>query len=218
MVIDNKQRLMLRNRCKKLAEWRNLILGGGMARKYLRTLAAAAVAMASTGHMIGQAQAQTGVDNPADGQLGVDGILYEGQLYDVSIEQGTCKTVFAPCDSSTDFTFSDGFAALGAADTLGNAIVGLVAADPGSGFASAITNLTDLLTPFAVSSGIVVHTEDAQTGDAWSSADVASVFSLSNSIVDYAVWTAVPEPASASLLAAGIAGVAAVSRRRKKKT
>jgi hypothetical protein len=192
-----------------------------MARKYLRTLAAAAVTMASTGHMIGQAQAQTGVYNPADGQLGIDGILYDGQLYNVSIEQGECNTLFAPCDGSTEFTFSTSGTASGAAGALGSAVVGLVAADPSSDFATDIKNLTDLLTPFMVQShpaGNVVLTEDASTTDFWSSADVASVFLGGNSIVDYAVWTAVPEPASASLLAAGIAGVAAMSRRRKKKT
>jgi len=188
-----------------------------MARKYLRTLAAAAVTMASTGHMVGQAQAQTGVYNPGNGQLGIDGILYEGQLYDVSIEQGGCNTLFPLCDSSTEFTFSTLGAALGAADNLGNAIVGLVAADPTSPFANAISDLTDLLTPF-VAFPNSVRVADASTGDAWSSANVISFNAVNNVVADYAVWAAVPEPASASLLAAGVAGVAAMSRRRKKKT
>ena len=199
-----------------------------MKRKLFPTLAAAAVAMAAGAAMSGSAQAQTPtpvVDINGD-VTGFDGISFNGALYDVSFISGTCLDAFTSCSgNAASFLFLGQPAnALGASRALANEVSFLDLYNnvgPLVGCSNVALDC-NILTPFS-GSGSNVSAFDLRIGNGGSYPTnvIPLTVSSSSSIdgQDYAVWSveAVPEPASAAVLALGAAALAGVRTKRRKK-
>lgn len=197
-----------------------------MKRKLFPTLAAAAVAMAAGAAMSGSAQAQTPVQDINGNVIGIDGISFNGALYDVSFISGTCLDAFTSCSgNAASFLFLGQPAnALGASQALANEVSFLdlyTNVGPLVGCSNVAPDC-NILTPFS-GSGSNVTAFDLQIGNGGSyPTNVFPTTVGSGQTVDgrdYAVWSVetVPEPASAAVLALGAAALAGVRSKRRKK-
>lgn len=187
------------------------------------TLRHAAVALGSLISLLAASDARAATLDVVGGQLvGAFDVDVGGDLYDVAFVDGTCTAVFTGCNAASDFAFQTAADAADAAQ----ALLDQVFLDGGLAFDSnpALTDgctapgLCGAYTPFATD-GILVNVRSAANDFA----EVGDVVQAINPFVTadtstftagvWAVWTPVPEPTTASLLAIGLAGLA--SRRRR---
>ena len=190
-----------------------------MANHHLcKTLSAAALVLGAQGALAAPVLQYSGTD-----LLGATGVDVNGTLYNVQFENGSCNTVFGVCQNAAPgfFTFDTSSAAIAASNALLSQIGDSVFTSAGSVGAPAVGTQVYVATPYAV----VGSTVDVQRYDYLTGGISAGQLSVANpsqySNAAYAVWSldtaAVPEPASAATLAAGVAALALARRRRRKK-
>ncbi len=207
-------------------------LGKGIVlRKFV--LAAVLVLMA------GGAQAAT--LNVVGGQLmGASNVLVDGNLYDVQFLDGTCIDLYNGCDAVSDFTFQTEASATLAAQALLDQVFLDVAvfAPPSWDFDSQpwLTNgcvdpaYCGAETPYALDADAFPPLGDNvivmgaynfapgtvdQTGALYLPRSVqVGCVACAVSQSTYAVWSPIPEPSTALMVALGLTGLAAKGRRR----
>jgi hypothetical protein len=169
---------------------------------------------------------------------GATGVNVGGTLYDVEFVEGTCAALFDGCDSVNDFTFTTDADALLAGQALLDQVFldtakGEFDSDPGLTFGCIDTTfgVCAAMTPFGFgefATGALGVLMGAAENDAAIALD--NVFSqlllldTDSSATDevvFARWapaaeTALPEPATVSLLGLGLAGVGARRWRQRK--
>ncbi len=207
-----------------------------MSRNVFPTLAAAALAMAGGVGTATTADAAPTVIVSGNVVTGVDGILYDGVLYDALFEKGSCAAVFGSCNVAS-FAFSSAAAAGGVSNALISQVDLIPYVSANDGFGGPYNSLSsvyvlDLDTPFAAPNPNEVAVAQLQfvsiNGRSPSIGFVDTVLEPPTAtgnaaFIVYSIESTapvtqdVPEPASAGLLAAGVAAVAAVQRRRKRK-
>ncbi len=205
-----------------------------MKRNIFSTLAAAAVAMSAGAAVSRPADAQSVVTSGSD-IIGVTGISYNGTLYDATFVDGSCQSIFLSCGGAAPFTFTNSTDADGIASALaaslnlaallqsGDTLAGITAF--GANTSSNLTILTPYATDFAsqtapVSTAVDMLTVTSGPGTTSFSGELGVSIAGNPADSVYAVWTAeateAPEPASLALLGAGVAGLAAARRQKKR--
>jgi hypothetical protein len=154
--------------------------------------------------------------------LGAFDVDVDGQLFDVSFQDGTCAGLFSGCDSVADFTFQTEAAAGLAAQALLDQVFldgvsGTFDTDPELTFGCTGTRVCAVHTPYGLSGGDVLQYETTNTSGPDSTGPLsfsATTFDTAPSGTNvFAVWTAVPEP-STTLLMASAAGMLVLLARR----
>jgi len=162
--------------------------------------------------------------NVVGGQLmGASGVLVDGDLYDVEFVDGTCIELFSGCDGASDFAFTTAAAAGLASQALLDQVflddISTYDSSPFLTFGCTNPGFCDVDTPYAA----LAETASVRTTENAAVEDLDAVYDNNNRWawdaagspwVVYGVWTLVPEPSTASLLALGLVGIAAVGRRR----
>jgi hypothetical protein len=170
------------------------------------------------------ASASAATLNVVGGQLvGASGVDVLGSLYNVEFVDGTCIDLFTGCDDPSDFTFNTQAQATLASE----ALLDQVFLDGTYNFDSEPALTSGCYAP----DDCYAETVFATDGTDWSSISADnSVVEIVDGLVLYygalptdmtgnpyevfARWTPVPEPSTASLLALGLVGIAAIRRRR----
>jgi len=165
--------------------------------------------------------------NVVDGHLlGASNVDVGGDLYDVVFTDGTCVALFSGCDSNSDFAFTTAAAGLAAATALdvqvfldgpeGNfdTLPGLTSGCGGETVCEAyipyVTNGTTLL------AARMQNRAPPGADSVIANRLLGATSTLSLDSATYAVFTAVPEPSTGLLVAAGLLGVAAKRRGRER--
>ena len=157
---------------------------------------------------------------------GATGVQVGTQLYDVTFVDGTCAEALGACDAA-HFTFNNQTTAQAAAEALLSfVLVGQFDANPGRILGCTAT-FCDVQTPYLIQSppftGVLVAlAHNCNEIDAWcpDSVDGAYGFNINVSTASspsrvWAVWnSSVPEPDTLALLGLGLAGIAALCRRK----
>lgn len=175
---------------------------------------------------IATSSANAAVLTISSGKLtGATGVLVNGNLYDVTFADqttnpptGSCVDVFAGCDPSL-FAFSTlaGAQAAGQA-LLDQVLIGIYDTDPELTFGCVSTANCLTRIPFAAGSGnvsqvVVVNLADAGTDSFFNeSLLIDNPTTFTN--VNFAVFTAVPEPATLALMALALPGLCFARKRR----
>lgn len=181
------------------------------------TLAAAAMALAAQGAP--QAAHAVTLETNGNTLTGALDVYVNGLFYDVTFEPGQFSSI-------QPFTFTTPSTAQVAANALLTqvGVSTFNGAIDGCDEAFALSETCDIDTPFAINSNTavvglfetIVPTPDGGGGTVALTTAPASSYAAQTSTL--AVWTPVPEPASASLLLMGVAGgIAARAKRRRNK-
>ena len=192
--------------------------------KTLFSAAAIAATLLALGSNAALAQVAPPTKVYASGSLiGLNGVDLAGTLYDVRFVSGAnadCASTFSGCDSNGDFTFGTISAASQANQAMASAL------DHGDFSPQGAVNDVHIYTPYALDGQLVrtARTQmDGGTEATYESAadKLGKVWgaSLYNGQREaWAIWTpsvsAVPEPGTYALLAAGLAAVGFMARRR----
>ena len=171
--------------------------------------------------LLASSGAQAATLNVVGGILhGASGVDVGGSLYDVTFVDGTCIALFSGCDSASDFTFTSSSAATAASQALLDQVFidgvsGNFDTDPALMFGLSSTAYGYAWTPFASDATYVQivsalnHTSEGFDYPAFHGpAEFTRTYNTAAAnVFVYAIWTPVPEPSSALLIAMGLAGL-----------
>jgi hypothetical protein len=155
---------------------------------------------------------------------GASNVDVGGDLYDVVFTDGTCIALFSGCDSNSDFAFTTEAAGLAAATALADQVFldgpeGNFDTLPGLTFGCGDATTCEAYIPYVTNGTTVLAARmrnKAPPGSDVISANLlltVSTIDMSSDSATYAVFTAVPEPSTGLLVAAGLVGLAAKRRR-----
>jgi hypothetical protein len=155
---------------------------------------------------------------------GASNVDVGGDLYDVVFTDGTCIALFSGCDSNSDFAFTTEAAGLAAATALADQVFldgpeGNFDTLPGLTFGCGDATTCEAYIPYVTNGTSVLAARmrnKAPPGSDVISANLlltVSTIDMSSDSATYAVFTAVPEPSTGLLVAAGLVGLAAKRRR-----
>jgi hypothetical protein len=171
------------------------------------------------------ASANAATLNVVGGQLlGASGVLVDGNRYDVEFVDGACIAVFSGCDSNSDFAFTTEAAGLAAATALADRVFidgleGNFDTLPGLTFGCGDATTCEAYIPYVTNGTTVLAARmrnKAPPGSDVISTNLlltVSTIDMSSDSATYAVFTAVPEPSTGLLVAAGLVGLTAKRRR-----
>lgn len=163
------------------------------------------------------------------GALNVD---VGGALYDVQFMDGSCDTLFGGC-TAQNFTFTTAAAALTASQSLLDMVfidVGIYTFDHDPQYTRGCTNVAECrtFTPYSLTglglaevasavnyNPITTNSDGVMTTSIPPSADLTSEANRTYAVWTPTVVTAVPEPTTSALMAAGLFAATAFRRRRK---
>jgi len=163
----------------------------------------------------------------AGGQLvGASDVDVAGELFDVAFVDGTCIALFSGCDEPGDFSITSEALAIAAAQALLDQVLLTPQFDntPQNTFGCTSTSLCQVTTPWGLTAStnfaLITRANNslAEELDNVSSGIILAITTDTSGDTGevYAMWSPVPEPTAGLLVAAGLAGLAAVGRRRGK--
>lgn len=183
----------------------------------LRSVAAVIVMVFSLG--LASANAAT-VISPS----GVTNVKVGSVLYDVAFVNGSCSSVFGGCNELSDFDFATQEASDAAMNVLRDILNAAAKFYPdfspnGCTYYATCVVITPYANVEPQKQYFLASVITGRMNQAWSSGSYFSYVEASDTFETFARWTAVapvpvPVPASGILLAAGLGGFAALSRRK----
>lgn len=156
--------------------------------------------------------------------IGATGVVVAGKNYDVTFVDNSCINLFNNCDSNSDFLFTTEASAKAASQALVDSVfVGIYDTEPNKTKTCVYLNCY-IVTPYLLygPNNSFVQTYSVRNSN-FDSADIVNKLGLprtldtGSSVIVYAVWSpsAVPEPASYAMLAAGLALLGCIGRRKR---
>ena len=145
--------------------------------------------------------------------VGAFDVDVDGELYNVAFVDGSCEDVFSGCDELSDFFFDSSEAALDSQALLDQVFLDVIAGDfdtePELTEGCTGESRCEAWTPYDFGGFGILASKSINRYPDFSEPDIVAVGSASTdlfltSLSVYAVWSPVPEPSTAMLLAAGL--------------